>query len=338
MLVAAARHRLPGQVSSAHGPVVLETHEIEGIRAFCRTDRISGLLVGALLAGEITIDAGDATDAQVELLHGDWYEALRACVLLEALLVRTGARLDAANIRWMATKGPAVAHLDFDDPALRTFGDIDLVIHPDDWNHTVDLLIERATSGRWHHEYVRRYGKGVTAVVDDMEVDLHLRFAVGRFGARCRTDECFDRPDRIELAGRPIPTPATSHRLLHACFHAALGGERELRAFRDVAQIALSSPDSVEATWQTAQRWGVEAVVAAAILETWRRLHLPMDRELVERARATPVDRADARALAVFARRSGFRPQALTTLGALPWSERPRFVRTAWMMSRERRR
>jgi hypothetical protein len=59
---------------------------------------------------------------------------------------------------------------------------------------------------------------------------------------------------------------------------------------------------------------------------------------VVGRARGTRIDRADARALRVFSERPGFRPQALTTLAALPWRARPRFVQTAWMMSREHSR
>ncbi|MEP1123839.1 MAG: nucleotidyltransferase family protein [Ilumatobacter sp.] len=338
-MIAAARHALPefGGVASAR-PVVLEEDDLEGVRVFCRTDRISGLLADAVRSGEIVIETAQEPGDIATSIDDDWHDALHACVLLEALLVRVAEQMDAADIRWLVTKGPAVAHLDFADPALRTFGDIDLVIHPDDWDRTVAILADDSSSHQWHHRYVRRYGKGVTAMVDGMEVDLHLRFAIGRFGARCRTEECFDGPGSITLAGRLIPVPSTPHRMLHACFHAALGGSREVRAFRDVAQIALGSPEDLETAWRIADRWKVRAVMAAAIVETWQRLDLPSGHDVAVRAERVEIDRADERALRVFAHRAGFRRQALTTLTELPWSERPRFVGTSWMMGRERRR
>ena len=337
-VITAARHALPGVGPVAGACDRIEPSELDEVRAFCRGDRISGLLAAAVHAGEIEVEGRDESFDPREGLHGDWHEALRACVVLEALLVRTAVVLDEQRIRWLATKGPAVGHRDFADPALRTFGDIDLIIHPDDWVRTVELLAEPGRVRPRHDRFVERYGKGLTVLVDDMEIDLHLRFAVGRFGVRCRTADCFEEPEEIRLGGRTVPVPSTHDRLLHACFHAALGGARELRAFRDVAQIALGSPRCVEPTWRTARRWGVESVVAAAIIETWARLRLPTDHDLLAQARAIPIGRADARALDVFSRHPGFRSEALTTIGALSWTERPRFVYTAWRMSREQRR
>ena len=194
--------------------------------------------------GEIAIaPMATAPATTVEAVNGDWHDALHACVLVEALLVRLADRLDDNGVRWRVTKGSALAHLDFPDPALRTFADVDLMIHPDDWDTVLELLVtDRADRSR-ALDFAKRYGKGCTAMVDDMEVDLHLRFAVGRFGARCRPDECFEATDTFVLAGRTIPALTPEFRLLHACYHACLGGNAELRAFRDVAQLALGSPD-----------------------------------------------------------------------------------------------
>lgn len=306
--------------------------DVERVRAFCREDRISGLLAAAVAAGEVIVEAGGPG------IDDDWHDALHGCVLLEAMLVRVAERLDDAGVRWMLTKGPAVAHLDYEDVAERTFADVDLIVHPDDWELCASLLATDRPARPWHDRYVRRFGKGITTLVDDMEVDLHLRYAVGRFGLRCRTADCFDGAGRMRLANRDIPVPARAQRLLHACHHAVFGGNRELRAFRDVAQIALASPDDLDAAWEIARRWNVEAVVATAIEDAWERLRLPADLEVLAAAKRVEIGRGDARALRVFERRSAFRPQALTALTELPWRRRPDFVRTSWMMSRERRR
>lgn len=332
-LVAAARHRLPGVAPLGDTPAVVAARDIGAIRLFCRTDRISGLLAGALHSGEVASDGDELGEAVTD----DWHAALHACVLIEALLVRLADRLGDTDVRWRVTKGAAVAHLDYPDASLRHFADIDLVVHPDDWEAMLTLLRVDRTGRTRTLSFAHRYGKGVTAMVDGMEVDLHLRFAVGRFGTQARMAECFAGTDTFELAGRTIPVLGAEFRLLHACHHAVLGGEAELRAFRDVAQMALASPVLLEHTWDIARSWGVEAVVATALIETWRRLLLPMDHPVVLEAGSTPVSRADRRALDVFASGAPFRRQAATSLGALPMRERPRFAVAAWMMSRERR-
>ncbi len=332
-VLAAGRHLLPGTTLRAD-PIVLESDDIEGVRAFCRADRLSGLLATAVGDGAVVVEDERLTAAIVE----DWHAALEACVVLEALLVRVRARLDDAAIRWMATKGPAIAHLDFEDPTLRAFGDIDIIVHPDDWRRAIDLLDDDALSRPHFHHYVDRFGKGVTVLVDDMEVDVHRRFAIGRFGVRPDMAECFDNTTQFELASESIPAPSAAIRLLHACFHATLGGNRELRAFRDVAQIALGRPDAVAEVWEIAHRWEVESVVASAVLEAWDRLQLPNNLDIAVQARRIDINRADARALRVFANEDRFRRQSLTTLGALPWRNRPTFVHSTWMMSREHRR
>jgi hypothetical protein len=335
--VAAARHRL-AVVPAA--PVELDDRDVGALRTFCRNDRISGLLAGAVRSGEIVLTgpAGTlSTTERVESIDADWQEALRACVLVEALLTRVAARLDAAGIRWLLTKGAALAHCDYPDPSLRTFADVDLLIHPDDWHGVVELLVDDRHHRPGHLEFVHRYGKGRTVLVDDMEVDLHLRFAVGRFGVRCRMRDCFVEVDAIHLGGRRIPIPAAEFRLLHACFHATLGGQAGLRAVRDVAQLALASPATVERTWDIARSWRVEAVVARALSETSRRLRLPADHAVVTTAPTTAVTRTDWAALEVFARQAPFRLQSLTTLSALPLREHPSFAHAAWKMSREHR-
>ncbi len=338
MLVATARHRLAGLAPAGGHPVGVTSDELDAVRQFCRTDRISGLLAGAVRAGEVVVRSDGDTASAIESIDDDWHAALHACVLLESLLVRVAARLDAVGVRWLVTKGPAVAHLDYPDAGLRTFADVDLVIHPDDWDAALDLLVVDRDARSRALDFTRRYGKGCTVLVDDMEIDLHLRFGIGRFGVRCRMEDCFERTDTILVAGRRLPTLTVEYRLLHACFHAALGGFGELRAFRDVAQLSLAAAAAPERTWEIARSWGVEAVVAAAVRETWRRLGLPIEHPVAQLADGFGSSRVDRRALAVFAREAPFRRQSLTTLSTLPLRGRPGFVLAGWRMSRERRR
>jgi hypothetical protein len=321
-LVAAARHGL----GVAQGPLVVTASEKDLVLNRARFDHLTGFLAIALLDGVVTTDDGSLETA----LSQQWHSELLTCVRLEALAVRTAELLDAEGITWRLTKGAAVAHLDYPDPAARTFGDIDLVIHPSDWSAAFRLL---TTSGYRREtptlpgDYDARYGKGATLTTEErLEVDLHRRFAVGRFGVTARMEEMFASSDAVSMAGRLMPTLDSPGRLLHACFHAALGGFRRLRAFRDIAQLILIADVDWQATYGIARAWRAEAVVASAIRDTWTRLQLEIDHPAHIRAAATPMARGDQRALQMFARGATFRSQALSAVWRLPRHEVPRYL------------
>lgn len=331
VLVAAARHGLGSPVP----PVVLDASAAEGALAQARFHHLSGFLAAAVAAGVVMADDDNLWSA----LRRQWHDELLTCVRLEALAVRTGELLDAGEIRWRLTKGAALAYLDYPDPAARTFGDIDLVVHPSDWSAAFGLLLANG----YHREaptlpggYDERYGKGATlTTADGLEVDLHRRFAIGRFGVTARTEAVFASSDAIVLAGRTIPVFDPPGRLLHACFHAALGGFRGLRAFRDVAQLILVTGADWEATFDVACRWRAEAVVASAIAEAWDRLELDADHPAHGRATSTTMSPADRRVLRMFAGDASFRSQAMSAVRRLPPYEVPRYL---WSLGRPRLR
>ena len=329
-LVAVVRH---GLATAAERPTVVADDEVDAFRVYCRTDRISGLAAAAINAGTVQMSAAGG-----EGVAADWHEALKASVILEALLVRTAARFDELGARWAVTKGTAVAHLDFDDPGDRCFGDVDVVVHPGDWERVISMLAGGIEGRVATRRFTAAFGKGETVSIDGMELDLHRRFAVGRFGVRSQMVDCFEVLDSFVLAGRMLPALSPAMRLVHACFHATLGGGRGLRALRDVAQIALVHHGAVDEAMSVAERWDVAAVVAEGIMAAWGGLRLDADHPVAVRARRVRVGRADRRALKVFATDDRFRSQAMTAMGALPWHARPRFVVSAAGMLVEARR
>jgi hypothetical protein len=329
-LVVAARHGLGRPIP----PIVLDAAAADRVLSRARFDHLTGFLASAVLAGVVKTD-----DGLRSVLWQRWHDELLTCVRLEALAVRTAELLDEAGIRWRLTKGAALAHLDYPDPAVRTFGDVDVVVHPSDWQTAFRLL---SASGYRRHAptlpggYDARYGKGATlTTTDGLELDLHRRFAIGRFGVTVRMEAVFASSGAVELAGRAMPVFDPAGRLLHACFHAALGGFRRLRAFRDVAQLILVTGADWQATFSTARAWRAEAVVASAITETWERLELQVEHPAHARATATTVSRADQRVLDMFGRGSTFRSQALSAVRRLPPHEVPRYL---WSLANPRLR
>jgi hypothetical protein len=282
-----------------------------------RLDHTTSFLGAAITSGAITTDSASAT-----AVIADWHAQLSTAVSLEAGLVVAADLLDDAAIDWRLTKGPALAHLDYDDPAMRCFGDIDLVIHPAHWTRALAVLRDagmRRETPELAPGYDDKFGKGATLCsASGLEFDLHRRLAIGRFGVRAAMEDLFTIADHIELAGRRIPCLDGPGRLLHACYHVSLGGFSGLRARRDVAQLVLVTAVDWRRTVAIASGWDGAAVIVRAITDTWSTLDLDTRHPAHRWARAQRVGRADMRALGVFGADGSFRAQALTALGALP--------------------
>lgn len=327
-LVAAARFGLGVTDAS----VRLSQRDAHRVFHLARFDHLTGLLAAAVLAGTVVVDVADH-----HVLMTNWHEELLASAVLEALAARTGQHLDRAGVVWRLTKGAALAHLDYASPSWRTFGDVDLVIHPDHWAPAVQTL---QSCGYVRHaeqlagNYDRRYGKGATLTPGPgLEIDLHRRYAIGRFAVTSNMADVFESPEHVSLSGVRIPTLNAEHRLLHACYHASLGGFRRLRAFRDVAQLIMVTGADLDHTLGCARAWRAEAVVMSAITETWNRLHLDDSHQAFVQAHEFHFSQGDARALRVFQSEQPFRKKALTALPRLRPYDVPMYL---WSLSSSR--
>lgn len=321
VLVAAARHGL-GVAEKALDALAVEWDRLLELARF---DHLTGFLGDAVLDGIVQIPPDHA-----ESLQKNWRAELLSCVALEAMIIRSSRVLGDADVPIRLTKGAALAHLDYPDPSVRTFGDVDLIIHPDHWQRALEAL---SVAGYERQEeepgvgYDERFGKGATLRSRaGFELDLHRRLAIGRFGVSSKMGDLFERSEPFKLGGDSINALIGPHRLLHGCYHASLGGFRRLRAFRDVAQLILVTGVDWSATFEISRAWRAEPVVAAAVLETWHRLQLDPAHPAVERAVSTAFSRADQKALEVFASERPFSEKALTTLGRLSLRERVRFL------------
>lgn len=83
--------------------------------------RLSGFLVAAMKAESFA-----ATPSQWESAERTHAQALHWCMRLEHCLLRVSGLLSQAGIEHRVLKGPAMAHLVYRPPSIRTFVDIDL--------------------------------------------------------------------------------------------------------------------------------------------------------------------------------------------------------------------
>ena len=262
-------------------------------------ERAVSLLACAVAEGLIC-----ATPAQAEQLGIGHEAAMRSCVWLERWTLEVVQLFADAAIEVRLLKGPAVAHLDYPDPAWRAFGDIDVLVPSAQYDDAIRLLL--AVGGRRRSQEVRpgfdrRFGKGAcVTLLNGVQVDVHRTLASGPFGLTVDLGELFRRSEVVTLADRPVPVLSRELRLVHACYHAALGDTTpRVVALRDVAQMLGSTELDFDEVRRIGKRWRAEIVLARAISLTWDALQLAAT-PVSEWATAFSGDRFERSALSAY--------------------------------------
>jgi len=297
---AVAAHGLPGAPTLASRVDALDPPVWAYLMQFARGERITGLLVSAILDAALP-----ATEEQIDEAQGVHRAFMVTALALEATLVKTAAVLDDAGIDYRVLKGTGVAHLDYPHPWLRSFGDIDLLVRSSQYDHAVKTLVaagHRRNFPEPRAGFDRRFGKGSCLVGPaGYEIDLHRTLAMGPYGLRVNLDDLWRRSSTFELAGRRFLALGPEERFLHACFHAVLGNSPpRLAALRDVAEMHLTRPLDIDLTRRLSSSWGADAVVARAVRVTSEVLGLTSDTPLTRWAREFTPDRRDQHFLAVY--------------------------------------
>ncbi|MGH9268754.1 MAG: nucleotidyltransferase family protein [Acidimicrobiales bacterium] len=307
--LAGSRQRLPA--------TTLGEEQWAGLLALVEDQRISGFLVSAIEDG-----AMPATDAQAEQAGLAHMRSMHTALLLERLTVELADALGTGGVECRVLKGAAYAHLDYPDPCLRSFGDVDVLVRQRDYERAVEVLVGLGAKRRvpeLRPGYDRRFGKGGTFVMaDGTEVDLHRTFVFGAFGAAIASDDLFATSAPFRAGGRELVALGPEERFLHACFHAALGaGTPRLLAQRDVVQILLGSGVDATRARHLAQRWGASAVVARAVARAWATFDLADAVPLSVWAAGYDYDRRERSVLDLYTTGASYTAQAAATLPAI---------------------
>lgn len=228
-----------------------------------RAHRIASFLLRAVQDGSFAV--GQQQRRQVVALFG---EARRYTVALQSQLLHLATLLEQAGIEFRVLKGAALAALAYPDQALRSYGDIDILVRPAQFEHTVDFL-EREGYQRafgWHR-VGQAHDKGtVLFTSDDDCIDLHYALSRGPYGKLVPAADLFTRPQAFLLGGRRLPALPPAERFVHVCLHARIQNHPvRLLSVRDVAQCALGTDLDWDMVRQLCARWQVSWVVSEAI-------------------------------------------------------------------------
>ena len=307
----------------AHGlptdtPVVSAPDLVE-LLAWAAEHRLVGLVYEA--ARSPGPDVPNAiTDAHIAMLrHGIGVE-VAAC---RAVRVLRMAGVDA-----VVFKGVAAAHLDYPDPALRNFYDVDLLVS------RVQLpvagrCLERAGWSRVESKLGRgweeRFARAVQFVSPDgIELDLHAALAPGYFGVRLDHQRLLSSTEAFELGGVAMNGFSVDARLLVSSYALVLSRGGHVRLLRDVAQQLFVSQASPQ---RAAELAGDGDVILAAALQIVNRV-IGLPPGVRSWMSSIPVDAAQRRgfALARRAHDDGWRFDAIGEMLALGAADRTRYV------------
>jgi len=258
-----ASYGLPGAVVGEL-PVPLERSDWSALRGQVEFHRLAGFLTHAVENGGLSVTEDQRRD--VSEMH------LASCsrsLHLERRLLEMTAVLQAQNVDCLVLKGAAYAHLVYPDPAVRSFGDNDLLIPVDQFDAAIMALRDLGYELRVappRREFAQRFAKGVTLKAPEgIEADLHRNLVFGTFGFAIELNELFASSIEFELGGRMLKALGPETRLLHACYHAAIGDpDPRYSSVRDVAQMLTFGDQDNERVLELARRWKSPAVLARA--------------------------------------------------------------------------
>ena len=260
--------------------------------------RVLGLFGAAIAAGAFPVTA-----EQRALLDARWALWLAHDLRVEQLTLRVDSVLRDLGIEACVLKGVALAHLHYDDPSHRVFGDVDILVDPQDFSVSATSISRALGAARVLPELQRgfdnRFGKEILLRLDQFEIDVHRMFVDGPFGLMVDPSDLVRGRRAFGVGGRELWAPSVSAMFLHACFAAALGDwPPRLIPRRDLAQIVLRPRDEASAldvcdALSLARRWKSEAVVATAVRTAWDVLGIDVSHPIEAWASSYEISRGD---------------------------------------------
>ncbi|MDN5751398.1 MAG: nucleotidyltransferase family protein, partial [Pseudonocardia sp.] len=209
-LTTIAGHLLPG--AAGRWPAAPSTDgEWDALLAAAAAHRVTGLLVAAVGDGALPATAAQAGRAR------SGHRAAQLRVLgLEQQLVAVTDLLAAHGLGARVLKGPAVAHLDYPDPGLRSFGDLDVLVRSGEIDRVVAVLSAagfRRTLSEPRPGFDRRFDKGLTMVPPaGYELDLHRTFVLGPWGRLLDLGALWRSGQDVVVAGTTLRALDRPHR------------------------------------------------------------------------------------------------------------------------------
>ncbi len=205
-----------------------------------------------------------------------------------AELARVTRAFADSGIEVLAHKGPALAQLLDRDPALRQFGDLDLLVRSGDVARSRLVLRQLGyepqlqLSPRQEKAYLHSGYEYVFGLNDDRNlIELQWRILPRFYAIEFDMDAMFERSIEIQIEGFRVRILCSEDLMLVLCVHAAKHGWAQLGMLRDIATLADLGLD-----WEwvraEARRLGIFRILLVSLLLARDLLSCPLPATLAD--------------------------------------------------------
>ena len=200
-------------------------------------------VVGHLAASLRELDGGllppEIRQALIERQRAQVFFSLR----ITAELFRLLDRFVSEGIAALVIKGPVLSVQAYGDPAMRSFGDLDLLVRQRDIRRATELMmaagyeskvpLSAIDAGKIPGQYL--FSRPDSRLLVELHNDCTLRY----FPRRLPLEEFFERQIRVRLDARDAPALSVEDELVLICIHGAKHFWERLMWIADVAALAF---------------------------------------------------------------------------------------------------
>jgi hypothetical protein len=215
----------------------------------------------------------DLVPPEIRQALADWQRARNFFTLrLMAELFRVLERFNSEGIGALVVKGPVLAMQAYGDPAMRSYGDLDLLVRQQDIRRATELLsaagfapaipLTAIEAGKIPGQYF--FSTPDSQLIIELHNDRTLRY----FPRRLPLEDFFARQVRVRLDGQEAPALSVEDELVLICIHGAKHFWERLMWVADVAAL-VSRQTAID--WQGVAA-SAKAVGAQRMLHTGLRL------------------------------------------------------------------
>jgi hypothetical protein len=188
-------------------------------------------------------------------------------------LLRIVRCFSSEGIQAIPFKGPTLAAIAYGDPALREFGDLDLLVHPRDFSRAAAVLQTLGfrpgleLSERRREAYRRALGQVPFFNGQLALVELHDRLLPRSFRCDLFLEWLPQRLQTVSVLGQELTTLPMEELLLYLTAHGAKHAWSSLAAVVDVAEVLRYAPQlQWDRLWSLARRVRGERMLQLALL------------------------------------------------------------------------
>ncbi len=235
---------------------------------------------------------------------------------MTAELFRLLDRFAAQGIGALVVKGPVLAVQAYGDPAMRNYGDLDLLVRQRDIRRATELMIEAGyaatvslssiDAGKIPGQYL--FSKPDSKLIVELHNDHTLRY----FPRRLPLESFFERHIRVRLDAHDAPALSVEDELVLICIHGGKHFWERLMWIADVAAlVSRQSGIDWKRAFASASEVGAERMLHTGLRLAADLLKTPLPDEVMVKVRADAVAARLAKQILKWLPAAGYAPPGL---------------------------